>query len=245
MKKSNLEVDKVVNTVKPVKVTKTVKPAKKVSIKVEPTINKVVTEEVTSSNTEVTEKVPTCTDATKDVVKTDCVDKVDINILIKSKRKGKKTIFSNRKRQYGRNIFKISYDDYLKKHKLNELNDTTSDFMLTDLEFEEYSKFSKFEVDTNYGFMVGDIVKIKSYYLSGHHREFKKFEMEILSLDNDHIPGLVYFKIDMSKLKKKIKKKLDLTIEMYQDDFKFVNDDALFNFNNCILSSCILVKSII
>lgn len=205
-----------------------------------------VIEKVKPSSVEVNEEVtPTCIDAVNDVVETDSADKVDINAVIKSKRKGKKTIFSNRKRQYGRNIFKISYEDYLKKHKLNELNDTTSDFMLTDLEFEEYSKFSKFEVDTNYGFMVGDIVKIKSYYLSGHHREFKKFEMEILALDNDHIPGLVYFKIDMSKLKKKIKKKLDLTIEMYPDDFTFVNDDALFNFNNCILSGCILVKSII
>jgi hypothetical protein len=157
----------------------------------------------------------------------------------------RKSIFSNRVRQYGRDMCKISYSTYLKKHRLNELNDVNSDFMLSDAEFEEYIKFSKHEDETNYGFIVGDIIKINSDYLCAHHKYFENFEMKILKLDNDRKPGLVYLKIDMSKLSKKLKKELDLVITYYPEDFKFINTDALFDFNNCILADCILIKSIL
>jgi len=160
--------------------------------------------------------------------------------------KYKKNIFSNRKRQYGRDMFKISYRNYLKKHKLDKLNDvTTSDFILTDLEFEKFLKFEEYEDNSNYGFLVGDIIKIKSYYLCAYHETFNIFEMEILKIDNSRNTGLAYLKINTTKLEKKLRNKLDSVIKMYPNDFTVVNDDVMFSFNNCILSDCILIKSII
>jgi len=164
--------------------------------------------------------------------------------------KSKKSVFSKRKRTYGRNMFKTSYSHWMEKTHLNDNYSTTGDYILSDLEFEEFLKFTKYEEQINYGFIIGDVIQLDPKVedsLCGHWKEFVDFELTIEKIDNNHKPGLVTFEIESNKHNDKLKKKLNESIAKYPDNFENVNNNPAnytIELNNSILADCLLIKSI-
>ena len=164
--------------------------------------------------------------------------------------KSKKSVFSKRKRPYGRNMFKSCYNHWMKKTHLNENYSTTGDYVLTNLEFEEFLKLAKYEDTSNYGFIIGDVIQIDPRVtdsLCGHWKNFVNFELTIEKINNNHKPGLVTLEIQPNKHNDKLKKKLETSIEKYPDSFKNVNNHPTHytvELNIDILTNCLLIKSI-